>query len=307
MHVAQLALICALFAGPASAQPEANYPDPVIQAARDQFISGDPVPALAVLRPLAEGGAVRAQNILGAAYQYGEGVAADPAQALDWYGRAAAQGYPTALHNLGYLYEVGMPGLPPDLTLARSYYQQAGALDYGPSLGNLGGMMLIGQGDPVDTVGALAVLRRGVQMGDPHAVEWLPWAHLTATGLPEDLAEARRLYEIAALQNRPNAANELGMMLESGQGGPADLPRAMLFYEQAVAGDITYAGINAAWMIFDQPELFPDRVLGLAYCYWAVANAVAPERTEYQTACDEVAADYSQGEIQQARKRAGNL
>ena len=307
MRIAVLALLLSALAAPAMAQPEVNFPDPVIQAAREQFVAGDHAAALAILRPLAEGGAVRAQNILGTAYQYGNGVAADQALALQWYGRAAGQGYPTALHNLGYLFEVGMPGLQPDQQMARSYYQQAGALDYGPSLGNLGGMMLVGIGGPVDHAGAIAVLRRGVQMGDPNAVEWLAWASVTGSGVPEDMSQARRLYEIAALHDRPNAANEYGMLLADGQGGPVDLVRAMQFYEQAVAGDIGYAGINAAWMIFDHPDLFSDHVLGLAYCFWAVAIATEPDRTDYDIACNEAAQDYTSAEVAAARKRAQSL
>lgn len=152
MRSLTLALAILPIAPVARAQAETNFPDPVIQAARDQFMAGDAGPALEVLRPLAEGGAVRAQNILGTAYQYGDGVGVDAVQALRWFGMAAAQGYPTAMHNLGYLYEVGMPGQPANLALARSWYQRAAALDYGPSLGSFGGLLLWARaGRPIRT------------------------------------------------------------------------------------------------------------------------------------------------------------
>lgn len=59
--------------------------------------------ALAEFRPLAEGGMAAAQFRLGTMYENGRGVARDLDQARDWYARAAAQGYSSALYSLGYV------------------------------------------------------------------------------------------------------------------------------------------------------------------------------------------------------------
>lgn len=44
------------------------------------------------------------QNNLGDLYYYGDGVARDHGEALNWFRRAADQGYADAQHNLGQMY-----------------------------------------------------------------------------------------------------------------------------------------------------------------------------------------------------------
>ena len=55
---------------PAFAQTDAD-----VAAGRDLFLAGNYAEALVILRPAAEAGMARAQNILGLAYQDGKGVA----------------------------------------------------------------------------------------------------------------------------------------------------------------------------------------------------------------------------------------
>lgn len=62
---------------------------------------------LAALRADALRGDPWAQLNLGAAYDNGIGIAADPAQAILWYRRAAGQGLAQAQFNLGHSYATG--------------------------------------------------------------------------------------------------------------------------------------------------------------------------------------------------------
>ncbi|HEY0634322.1 MAG TPA: tetratricopeptide repeat protein [Gammaproteobacteria bacterium] len=62
---------------------------------------------LTVLQGQAERGDPWAQLNLGAAYDNGIGVAAEPAQAVHWYRRAAEQGLAQAQFNLGHSYATG--------------------------------------------------------------------------------------------------------------------------------------------------------------------------------------------------------
>ena len=299
IRVAVVALLAALGGAPLWADAVAD--------AREVYIAGDYAAALAVLMPEAEAGHARAQNLVGASYQYGNGVPVDAVQARRWFEASAAQGYPPAMHNLGYLYEVGMDGLPPDLVQARAWYEQAAALDYPPSLGNLGGFYVNGLGGPVDLEEARRMVLRGVQLDDSNAIEWWAWMHATGTGVPQDMNIARQYYEIAALFGAQTAQNEFGGMLERGEGGPQDLPRAMDFYLRALAQGEAYAGINAAWMHFDHPDLFPDQVQGVAYCLWAVEHALPEDVQEYATACEEAAQDLTPDQRRVAEKRAGAM
>jgi len=275
--------------------------------ARAIYMSGDQVAALAVLIPAADGGNMRAQNIVGASYQHGNGVAADAGLALHYLSLAAAQLYPPALHNLGYLYEVGMPGLAPDPVAARAWYARASALDFAPSMGNLGSLMLRGIGGPVDLNGAIRNLERGVGLDDSNAAEWLGYAYATGQGVAVDLVQARHSYEIAAVTGSGPAATEYAGMLERGEGGPVDLPDAMRFYQRGIAADDADAGIGAAWLVFENADIFPDHAEGVSYCLWALAQAAESDRALWQDSCDEAAALLDPLELRVAQKRADRL
>jgi TPR repeat protein len=63
--------------------------------------------ALAILRPLADGGNARAQTLLGDAYVEGRGIPRDPAAAGRWYEKAALQGETGAQVKLATMYVNG--------------------------------------------------------------------------------------------------------------------------------------------------------------------------------------------------------
>jgi TPR repeat protein len=200
-----------------------------------------------------------------------------------------------------------MQGLAPDDTVARDYYRQGAALDYAPSIGEFGEDLYNGYGGPMDRADALRQFRRGAELGDRLSTEWLGYMLQEGTDVPQDLEEARRLYQIAALMGSPWAQNEYGEMLEQGTAGPVDMQGALDMYQAAVEGDEAYAGINAAWMILENSDVFDTPVLGLAYCFWAVDNAPAEDAAEWQSGCDDWADDFSDKEVAQARLRADGL
>jgi len=51
---------------------------------------------------------------LGYMYKNGEGVSQDYTKALDWYTKAAEQGFAKAQYNLGLIYVEGGEGIPQD-------------------------------------------------------------------------------------------------------------------------------------------------------------------------------------------------
>lgn len=70
----------------------------------EQQPTPEPERALKILRPLAEAGHARAQNLLGVAYRDGLGLSApDPEAAQEWFRKAALQGERKAQSNLGHL------------------------------------------------------------------------------------------------------------------------------------------------------------------------------------------------------------
>ena len=84
--------------------------------------------ALAVWLPPAQTGDKEAQTYVGEVYEKSLGGAApDYASAATWYRKAAEQGHPRALMNLGLLYERGL-GVEKDLTKAMEYYRKSSGL-----------------------------------------------------------------------------------------------------------------------------------------------------------------------------------
>lgn len=72
-------------------------------------IPRDYAKALTHLRAAAALQSAWAENMLGAVYQNGHGVAACRATAIDWYERAAKRGHVRAMSNLGFLLRSGPP------------------------------------------------------------------------------------------------------------------------------------------------------------------------------------------------------
>lgn len=69
------------------------------------------------LLPLAEGGDLRSQWLLGILHLTGEDAPQDFAKAAKWFQRAAEQNHPAAQLNLGRIYQLG-DGIPRDLVQA---------------------------------------------------------------------------------------------------------------------------------------------------------------------------------------------
>ena len=70
----------------------------------DAFGRGDYPGALAIWQPLAEGGDVTTQILVGSIYDFGQGVPQDDAEAAKWYERAAMQGSAKGQYQLGAVY-----------------------------------------------------------------------------------------------------------------------------------------------------------------------------------------------------------
>jgi len=74
-----------------------------VKAGVDAWQQGDYARAVGEWRPLAAAGDADSQFNLGQAYKLGRGVPADPAQALEWFRKAGAQGHLRANDNYGLL------------------------------------------------------------------------------------------------------------------------------------------------------------------------------------------------------------
>lgn len=100
----------------------------------------------------AEQGYVVAQYALGYMYSYAErGFAQDYEKCVYWYQKAAAQGYPEAMNNLGDKYEYGR-GVVRNYAQAVYWYQRAADQKIVEAMYNLGRLYLRGLGIEQDTL-----------------------------------------------------------------------------------------------------------------------------------------------------------
>jgi TPR repeat protein len=76
----------------------------------------------------ADEGAARCQYGLGVLHDEGRGTAVDPRRALRWYERAAAQDFPDALMQLGFVFSTGRDGIEQDPIMAWVWFSRAAAL-----------------------------------------------------------------------------------------------------------------------------------------------------------------------------------
>lgn len=274
-----------LFSGVAVAQ---DYD--ALSRARDLLLSGAHDEAIAILAPAAEAGNARARNLMGAAHEHGLGVPQDGEAALRFYEAAAGQGYPPAIFNLGIVFARGGPGIAPDRARAIEMFDRAIGLDYAAAFGSYAAFLLETARSEEDLIRAETLLLRGAERGDPTSIEILAFLRRTGQVGPKDPAEARRLYEVAALMGSTGAQKAVASMFAAGEGGAADHRQAFEYYTYAINAGHADALHGRGRVIMAWSEEFENgAVTGLAEC---LAGADLAGRNEWTDLCSQNAADY---------------
>lgn len=232
--------------------------------------------AALLYRQAAEAGLAEAQCRFGFCNQRGIGVPKDHERALHWMRLAADRGFTRAEYGLGWLHENDSSS---DLNfgnfkVAAEWYEKAALKNHAEAQFRLGRLYYFGN----------------LGHDHPRAAFWFRKAtdqnHLEATfalgdllrfnrqDLPPDVAEALRLYRLAAARGHRRALYELGTMYAQGEGLPADLVEAKRLLEQAAGlGDFSapaeLARVEARLasqraLQGDQIEALPERLLAEA-------------------------------------------
>jgi tetratricopeptide (TPR) repeat protein len=136
-----------------------------------------------------DAGNARAQNSVGSLLQEKRRYT----EALGWYEKAAASGYPYAINNAGYLYDLGL-GTTQDRVRAREYYQRAADFGWPEAMWNLANAYVLGQGGPAD-----------VHLG----CIWTFRADKYKYAMPQEIALHQRVAAGEAQMSRTLAAEEL--------------------------------------------------------------------------------------------------
>jgi TonB family protein len=185
-----------------------------------QGVSKDDAEAVRWYRKAAELGEMRAMTNLGVMLATGSGVAKDEVEAVRWFRKAAEAGNALGMKNLGVAYENGQ-GVSKDDAEAVRWYRKAAELGEMRAMTSLGFMYENGRGIGKDEAEAVRWYRKAADFGEMRAMTNLGFMYETGRGIGKDEAEAVRWYSKAATGRFPRALYLLGLMNFEGRGGLA--------------------------------------------------------------------------------------
>jgi localization factor PodJL len=158
----------------------------------------------ASLRQAAMAGDPAAQFQIAARFAAGQGVSKDLAQALLWYGRAAAKGYARAQFRLAVMHERGL-GTTADVERARVWYARAAAQGHVKAMHNLAVLSISGGRSDYDTAAKWFELAAEHGLSDSQFN--LAVLQQSGLGTPKDLHKAYRWLTLAGRGGDTEAAN----------------------------------------------------------------------------------------------------
>jgi TPR repeat protein len=98
---------------------------------------------------------------------------------------------------------------------------------------HLGIALVTGDGGSPDYSTAVPFLQRAVAASRPDAAAWLAYLYQQGYGVSRDLAEARRLFKLAADSGDGHSAKNAAEMMRDGVGGAKDPRSADIYFEKA--------------------------------------------------------------------------
>ncbi len=144
----------------------------------------------------AEIGVLKSQVYVAQAYDNGFQVEKDPAKAVAWYKKAAAQSHAEAQYQLGRHYLSG-EGIAKDEKEAFVWVQRSAFKDYPQGLLLTGQMLCEGRGVEANCARGIDLIRKAAEAGLPEAqVEWARRLE-TGEGVAKDLTEAYVYHALA--------------------------------------------------------------------------------------------------------------
>ena len=185
--------------------------------------------------------------------------------------RAAEMGLAAAQFHLATLYAEGTV-LPLDKGRALEWFRRAAQQGH-PAAQYAVGLAQMAAGD---RRGAADWFRRAAEQGQTDARFQLALLLEKGDGVPQDEAEARRLYAQAAEQNDTASMMNLALMLDRGRGGPADLDAAIGWYVRAAGAQLPEAMHALCEILLDGRGVDSDPEKAAGWCHAAANRGHAP-------------------------------
>jgi TPR repeat protein len=198
------------------------------------LLKKDEPEALRLLHEAADQGFMAAQESLGIFAEAGFGMEQPaPAEALDWYKKAARQGSLDAATNIALIYADGK-GVPKDPQKAITWFRQAAEGGDATAQYNLALMFARGDGIPQDNQESVRWLTAAAEQNVIPALLDLGKAYMhPADSTPADVGRAIHYYEKAAGLGSALAQAILGSIFANGQQGKPDYEQAVKWYRKA--------------------------------------------------------------------------
>ena len=188
-----------------------------------------------------------AQYNVGWCYFNGYGVEADQEEAMCWIRKAAEQEYALALDAMWQGYYFGTKGLPRDYKQAADWMEKAIAKGEQMPQFYLATLYLEGKGVEADTVKALSLFTQSAEEGYMWSQNKLGGLYEVGIGVPADSAAAYAWYKKAAEQGLDGAQNNMGRCYLIGIGVEKNPKLAVEWYQRSSQNGNMYAMTNLAW------------------------------------------------------------
>ena len=181
--------------------------------------------ALKCFSEAADAGYAPAQNKMG-------NMSNDPKKAIEWYQKAASQGYPNSIYNLGQYYRIG-EGVQRDEEQAFKYYMEAADLNFPLALSMVGFCYNNGWGTPLDIGKAFWYYKKAAELGESEGQLQLAICYLRGIGTKMDKTKGIEWLEKAANQGLPAAQGAMGNCYFDGEGVETDGSKAFMWYKKS--------------------------------------------------------------------------
>jgi len=210
------------------------------------------------LKARAKSGDTKAQVRLGVAYATGDGVAANEAEAVLWFRKAAGKDDPAGEYSLGEMY---LTGRGVEASLLEGVKWMRRSAEHGDPRGqsNLAALYAQGQGVPKDEQEAARWMHKAADQGLAAGQFGLGSMYAHGAGVPQNMNEAAKWYRKAAEQGDAAAMNNLAFLLAtSTDPGIRNAKEAVTLAQKAVEieGDNTafLDTLATAYFAAEQPD-----------------------------------------------------
>lgn len=169
---------------------------------------------------------------LGNRYYYGNGVNQDYVQAKEWYLKASAKGHAQAKKKIGDFYYYGI-GESQDYQKAMEWYEKASTLGENDALEMLAVGYSNGDGVRQDYQRAFALREKAAKKGNRTAMANLGWHYRWGYGVAQDYTQAKIWFLKGANLGSSFAQKNLGDFYSYGYGVEKDTKKAEEWYQKS--------------------------------------------------------------------------